>query len=196
MVAAFPGRLLQADRASLLSQLPPPPLVMASNLLPSIKNPFTRPETPIAASSPRSSLVLLSLCALLAAVFTWPHLPAPPHPSPFSIAQFEAAFARCEALHETPGPPADFYDRSESDRFDAGTPDVWIRNATVWTGDAEGTDVVAGDVWLSRGIVQHVAGRGRELPTTLSPDAVEIDAGGAFLTPGGGSCLQTERMFC
>lgn len=59
------------------------------------------------------------------------------------------------------------------------TPDVLVKNATLWTGDDNGNDVQYGaDVLLSRGLVKKI-GKGIK-----APSAVVHEADGAWLTPG------------
>lgn len=93
--------------------------------------------------------------------------------------------ARCHALNTKPGPPSDFHDRTESDRFVEGTKRVWIRNATVWTGRLQGLEVINGDVFLMNGIIKAVGHVDLESMGLNDRDEVEIlDARGAYVTPG------------
>ncbi|KIY48772.1 hypothetical protein FISHEDRAFT_65620 [Fistulina hepatica ATCC 64428] len=91
--------------------------------------------------------------------------------------------ATCRSLYSTPGPPENFHLRAESDRYEPGTAPVLIRNATIWTGGAEGTEIIAGgDVFLDRGLIRAV---GYVDPALLQDDALQvINANGAWLTPG------------
>jgi len=45
---------------------------------------------------------------------------------------------KCRALNVLPGPPSNFHERTQSDRYEAGTPPTLIKNATIWTGNADG----------------------------------------------------------
>ncbi|KAH9929527.1 uncharacterized protein BXZ73DRAFT_47982 [Epithele typhae] len=91
--------------------------------------------------------------------------------------------AKCRSLKLTPAPPADFHTRTESDRFQPGTEAVLIRNATIWTGDDHGTQVVHGDVLLDKGIIRAV---GEVFPVVMNKyqSITTIDAHGSWLTPG------------
>ena len=90
--------------------------------------------------------------------------------------------ARCRALDEKPGPPNDFYERTESDRFVSDTNPVLILNATIWTGNQNGTEVLPGDLLLDRGIIKWI---GRNFPKKYeSTDLEIIDAEGSWVTPG------------
>ncbi|KAH6910360.1 hypothetical protein BKA70DRAFT_1272879 [Coprinopsis sp. MPI-PUGE-AT-0042] len=60
---------------------------------------------------------------------------------------------KCKGLTVLPGPPSDFHERKESDRYVLGTPPVLIRNATLWTGHKEGKEVLTGDLLLEKGII-------------------------------------------
>jgi hypothetical protein len=102
---------------------------------------------------------------------------------PSQHAAWEHSLDKCRKLHVLPGPASDFGARKESDRFVEGTPMVLIRNATVWTGEDNGHELLTGtDVVLARGII-HSLGRKIELET-LDKDTVVVEAHGAWLTPG------------
>ncbi|KZT66550.1 carbohydrate esterase family 9 protein [Daedalea quercina L-15889] len=93
----------------------------------------------------------------------------------------EDILGRCAALGVTPSPPANFYERTQSDRFEPGTKPLLIRNATLWTGRQDVLDAVAGDLYLDQGIIQAV---GQVSVETLGRDVTVIDANGAWVTPG------------
>lgn len=93
---------------------------------------------------------------------------------------------RCAALKARPGPPSNFLARSESDRFEEGTPATIIRNATIWTGEKNGTEIIYGDLLLDKGIVKAIG----EVQRTPVHEAHTIDARGAWVTPG----LSTHRF--
>ena len=92
---------------------------------------------------------------------------------------------RCAALRSSPGPPSNFLERSASDRFEEGTPATIIRNAAIWTGEKNGTEVIYGDLLLDKGIVKAIG----QVPRAPVRDARTIDAKGAWVTPG----LSTRR---
>ncbi|KAF6761228.1 hypothetical protein DFP72DRAFT_959128 [Ephemerocybe angulata] len=91
--------------------------------------------------------------------------------------------SKCEALNLTPGPPSNFHERTESDRYEAGTKPVLIKNATIWTGRSEGLEVVKGDLFLVKGIIKAVGKVSDEL-VKKHKDVTVVDAGGAWVTPG------------
>ena len=107
-----------------------------------------------------------------------------------------ATLAKCRALRAKPGPPDDFYERTVSDRFQAGTKPVVIRNATIWTGRVQGLEVLEGDVLLEGGIIKQVGPIPDDVLGAYS-DLVYIDAHGYVLSLGYECCIQsissTER---
>ncbi|EIN11387.1 carbohydrate esterase family 9 protein [Punctularia strigosozonata HHB-11173 SS5] len=95
--------------------------------------------------------------------------------------------ARCRTLQLKPGPERDFFYRAESDRFVEGTKPVLLRNATIWTGEQNGTEVFRGNVLMSKGMIKavgHVGTTFSMLPPGDYKDLVVVDLDGAWLTPG------------
>ncbi|KAF9566706.1 carbohydrate esterase family 9 protein [Agrocybe pediades] len=90
---------------------------------------------------------------------------------------------KCRALNVLPGPPTNFHERTQSDRYEAGTPPTHIKNATIWTGHADGHEVIVGDILLDKGIIQEV-GRIKQSVLDGYKDLVTVDAQGAWVTPG------------
>lgn len=98
--------------------------------------------------------------------------------------------AICKNIRTPAGPPPSFSTatRTENDRFVPGTPPVLLRNATIWTGSGNGTEIVHGDVLLDRGLVVAVG----YIPPSLlegvrqsSGSGLRVeDVGGAWVTPG------------
>ncbi|KAG7093103.1 hypothetical protein E1B28_009389 [Marasmius oreades] len=90
---------------------------------------------------------------------------------------------KCSRLRLLPSPPPDFYNRKESDRFDASlapTKPIVVRNATIWTGEvAEGLEVVFGDVLLDKGIIGGVGN-----VDSIEGEVEEINVDGAWVTSG------------
>lgn len=98
---------------------------------------------------------------------------------------------RCASLHATLEPSSSFKQSRlslGSDRFVPGTPPVLLRNAKIWTGARNGTEVVYGDVLLNRGIIQRVGYIPSELLTAIEAssgmDMNVYDAKGLWVTPG------------
>ncbi|CAL1706960.1 unnamed protein product [Somion occarium] len=94
------------------------------------------------------------------------------------------SLARCRSLHAKPGPSRDFHKRSYSDRFVEGTKPTLIKNARIWTGDANGTEVVNADILLDKGIIKGIGRVGHAHLKMLRDDLVVLDAKNAWITPG------------
>jgi hypothetical protein len=98
--------------------------------------------------------------------------------------------AICKSIRTPAGPPQSFSTaaRMENDRFVPGTPPVLLKDASIWTGAGNGTEIVHGDVLLDRGLVVAVG----HIPPSLldsvrQSSRTEIrveDLGGAWVTPG------------
>lgn len=112
--------------------------------------------------------------------------PAPPL---FTIQEQQSILARCASLHTLPGPAADFHvARDTSDRFEPGTRPTLIRNASIFTGEQNGTVTYRGDVLLDRGIVRAIGDvPGRVIDKMENLTVVE--ARGRWVTPGLGTFL-------
>jgi hypothetical protein len=102
----------------------------------------------------------------------------------------ERSLARCASLRTSAGPPANFQDRTESDRFVHGTKATLFHNARIWTGENNGTEIVHGDIFLDKGIIQGV---GNLNLSALRPhingmiargELNVVDVHGAWVTPG------------
>ncbi|TFK54413.1 composite domain of metallo-dependent hydrolase [Heliocybe sulcata] len=106
----------------------------------------------------------------------WPRRRAPLHAS--------AIQAKCLANDFQPAPPADFYKRSHSDRFAPGTKPVLIKNARIWTGAHNGTEIIKGGIFLDGGIIREVGHISRGTLDKFRHKLVEYDAEGRWVTPG------------
>ncbi|KAJ7512479.1 carbohydrate esterase family 9 protein [Mycena galericulata] len=125
------------------------------------------------------ALVLLAAFSYSLTYLLWPSNSHAEH-LPLNVA---AILAQCSALHLTPGPPDDFYSRTQSDRFVEGTPPTLVRNASIWTGLEEGNEVILGDVLIHKGIIQKVGSVDQALLRSY-PDIVVLDAAGSWVSPG------------
>jgi hypothetical protein len=131
---------------------------------------------------PREFLGLLALCLVsLVCTCYWiessNHLLKASQRTPLDA---QRILARCVALKTRPGPPSNFLERSVSDRFEEGTPATLIRNATIWTGGKNGTEVIYGDLLLDKGIVKAIG----QVPRAPIHNVRTVDAKGAWVTPG------------
>lgn len=144
---------------------------------------FSRPR-------PRKQLLFAVLCVLAATLtaFTWNHYFKSTGSIRNSFARAQRVplnaqqiLNRCAKLKAIPGPPSSFVEREVSDRFEPGTKATLIRNATIWTGGRNGTEIISGDLLLDGGIIKGVG----KIPNARLPDdLIEINAMGAWLTPG------------
>jgi hypothetical protein len=144
------------------------------------------PELPISGGQTRPAIkwqtrILLICLALTAALLSkLLYSPTPP-------VNAQEILSFCAQLSIKPSVPEDFHARTSSDRYEEGTQATLIRNATIWTGGREGTEVVYGDVLLDKGLVKAVGYIPHHLMEDLSrnPNSVNvIDANGAWITPG------------
>ncbi|KAI9000710.1 composite domain of metallo-dependent hydrolase [Trametes punicea] len=94
----------------------------------------------------------------------------------------QAILRQCASLHAVPGPSANFLDRQRSDRYEPGTRPTLIKNATLWTGARNGTEVVYGDILLDKGLIREIG----DIPEDVyvSRDTYVVDAHGGWVTPG------------
>ena len=95
-----------------------------------------------------------------------------------------AIIAKCHRLQMQAGPPQDFHIRTHSDRFEEGTRPVLVKNAKIWTGGKNGTEVIQGDILMDNGIIKnigYVQSRSLEL---YGKRLMVLDAKGAWITPG------------
>jgi len=144
----------------------------------------------LALPEPRSRIrrlaSLLTLVSLIYLFYTFSSLPNKEPPS-------TRILERCKAISTPAGPPPNFKPSSRiqhgSDRHVPGTPPTLIRNAKIWTGTGNGTDVVFGDILLDNGLIFGV---GRIPPLLLNPfegfggdkRILVVDVGGKWVTPG------------
>jgi hypothetical protein len=102
----------------------------------------------------------------------------------------ERSLARCASLRVSAGPPTDLHDRTESDRFEHGTKGTLLHNARIWTGENNGTEVIHGDVFLDKGIIQGVGNlnlsalRFHVNGMMARGELNVVDVHGAWVTPG------------
>ena len=95
-----------------------------------------------------------------------------------------AALAQCRALHTKPGPAADFRKRAQSDRYVAGTNAYLLKNARIWTGEKNGTEVIHEDILLDKGLIKGIAQTAHNLYWMYKDDIVTVDVKNAWVTPG------------
>jgi len=93
---------------------------------------------------------------------------------------------RCRSLKLTPGVESGFASRQESDRYVPGTPRVLLKNATIWTGNDNGREILyQTDVLLERGLIKSIGKLDAsiiEQQSNVKLNVVQLN--GAWLTPG------------
>ncbi|EJF62302.1 composite domain of metallo-dependent hydrolase [Dichomitus squalens LYAD-421 SS1] len=94
----------------------------------------------------------------------------------------EDVLSRCAARDAAPRSPDNLLARSTNDRFEAGTRATLIKNVTLWTGARNGTEVVYGDIFLDKGLVQGIGYIPEWDYSKHNTDVV--DANGSWVTPG------------
>ncbi|KAH9484599.1 hypothetical protein JR316_0004081 [Psilocybe cubensis] len=114
-------------------------------------------------------------------------------PSPEVQAHRASLVAKCKDIHTPAGPPSTFSTaervKSGSDRWVPGTPPTLLKNAKIWTGARNGTEVVFGDVLLDKGVIVAVGYIPPNLLETtkiqnVGEDIRVLDVGGKWITPG------------
>jgi len=104
--------------------------------------------------------------------------------------------SQCQALRTRAGPSPNFREREVSDRFDPlmnHNTSYLIKNATILTGEKNGTNVIHGDLLMVNGLIK---GMGKNVPRDLveawvfgdgedeKKNLTVIDADGRWVTPG------------
>lgn len=95
-----------------------------------------------------------------------------------------AIISRCRKLTAQAGTPAGFHHRTHSDRFEKETRPILIRNAKIWTGNKNGTEVIHADILLDKGIIKSIGHLRGVSIETYGKELAIVDAKGAWVTPG------------
>lgn len=95
----------------------------------------------------------------------------------------EETLQKCSMLHAQPGPPPDFAQRTQSDRFVDGTRPTLLKNASVWTGDSFQYEIHGADILLDKGIIKFLGKASEEILANYG-DLLTVDVGGSWVTPG------------
>ncbi|KAF9227423.1 carbohydrate esterase family 9 protein [Gyrodon lividus] len=99
---------------------------------------------------------------------------------PFHV---QETLQKCQMLNVKPGPPADFAQRTQSDRFVHATRATLLRNASVWTGDSAGYELYGADIVMDKGIIKFIGQAHKGLLAEYD-DIATVDMGGSWVTPG------------
>lgn len=94
--------------------------------------------------------------------------------------------ATCSALDVPVAPPHDFAKRSTSDRFVEGTRATLIKNATIWTGNDDGKEMIQADILLDKGIIKFVGKFSKHALLSEGVDVTEYNTvhANGWVTPG------------
>jgi len=133
----------------------------------------------------------LIFCALVAHT-VYISLGNPSSISTIARADRAAVLSKCANIHTPAGPPPSFNTamrlREGSDRWVPGTPPTLLRNAKIWTGARNGTEVVYGDVLLDKGLIVAVGYIPPNLLATAKArgggEVNVLDVAGKWITPG------------
>ncbi|KAG2015464.1 hypothetical protein CC2G_008734 [Coprinopsis cinerea AmutBmut pab1-1] len=150
--------------------------------LPAYHEPRHRVERPRKANAAFKSLLAAVLLATVSLTYLSANLGSREPATKIPI-NADKIINQCKALNVIPGPPSNFHQRTESDRFEAGTLPVLIRNATLWTGANDGKEVIKGDLLLANGLIKAV-GEVESVQLKAYADLLTVDANGAWVTPG------------
>ncbi|KAL5631170.1 hypothetical protein ACGC1H_006866 [Rhizoctonia solani] len=149
------------------------------------------PELPVPTSSssrkPAVSLKLntfglVALGSIGFLAYNVMHLPNVPKAHPLPPHALESLF-KCKSLKLKPGPPKSFWSRTESERWEPGTPPTLIQNATIWTGGDDGNETLVGDVLLDKGIIKAVGRVPPALLDAVGSKLVVKNVHGAWVSP-------------
>lgn len=126
--------------------------------------------------------VLLGLATL--AVIGYLNFPWPDSGLPAHVVE---GIKKCDAIKLGPPNPKPNPDRKTSDRFVKGTSPVLLKNATLWTGEKGGEEILyETSVWLEGGVIRRIGKKDGDFADlrAASKDVEEIDLHGAWTTPG------------
>ncbi|CAE6420173.1 unnamed protein product [Rhizoctonia solani] len=110
------------------------------------------------------------------------NLPNAPKSRPLPPHALES-LSKCKLLNLKPGPPKNFWSRTESERWEPGTPPTLIQNATIWTGGDDGNEVLLGDILLDKGIIKAVGRVPPALLDAIGSKLVVKNVQGAWVSP-------------
>lgn len=138
------------------------------------------------------SFVALSLLVFWLATTSAPlEFPFPkPSPEPSKAPRFiKEGIKQCKIIARSPPNPKAFTDKRETnDRFVKGTKATWLKNATLWTGEKGGSEILYGaNVLLDGGVIRKISKGDKleDLVGLLKSGVDEVELNGAWVTPGG-----------
>lgn len=148
--------------------------------------PVARPKSKASIKANALGLVALgSLSFLVYNALNLPHIPKSRPLPPHAL----TALSKCKSLNLKPGPPESFWGRTESERWEPGTPPTLIQNATIWTGGDHGDEVIVGDLLLDKGIIKAVGRVPPPILDAIGHKLVVKNVQGAWVSPGKLRCV-------
>ncbi|KAG6880354.1 hypothetical protein C0992_007765 [Termitomyces sp. T32_za158] len=150
-----------------------------------------RPRTAFLSSRIISMPTLIFVFAIASVLTVWTSATTliNHHQGPSTVHQVpinaQKILARCMSLRMTPGPSRAFHSREVSDRYELGTKATFIKNAVIFTGEKNGSEVIHGSILMDKGIIKSIG----KVPDRLHETALHatvVDAKGAWVTPGVG----------
>jgi hypothetical protein len=143
-------------------------------------------------SSAKLIVLLVSSLALSAAItlygFTSPSIRTNTPPL-----NAQEILDKCRSLNTRTGPHSDFPSRAFSEQFDHHENDTLIVNATIFTGAKNGTEVLKGDILISKGVIKAL---GKDIRSDGRKHSKIVDVKGAWVTPGLGKALHYSQCAC
>ncbi|CAE6451909.1 unnamed protein product [Rhizoctonia solani] len=149
---------------------------------PMLPAPTSTPQRKPGASLKLNTFGLVALGSIGFLAYNVLNLPHVPKAHPLSPHAVES-ISKCKALNLKPGPPKSFWSRTESERWEPGTPPTLIQNATIWTGGDHGDEVLLGDILLDKGIIKAVGRVPPALLDAIGNKLVVKNVKGAWVSP-------------
>ncbi|KAG6903480.1 hypothetical protein C0995_005503 [Termitomyces sp. Mi166 len=146
-----------------------------------------RPRTVVMSSRMPILIFVVAIASVLTiwastTIFTSPRRHAPPTIQNVPI-NAQEILARCVSVRTAPGPSQAFHSRDVSDRYEPGTNATFIKNAVIFTGEKNGSEVFHGSILMDKGIIKSI-GKVPEHLLETALQATVVDAKGAWVTPG------------
>jgi len=130
-------------------------------------------------------LAFVLVAAATSATYLFSPISSTHHASTAAPVNAQAILDTCSGLHTQVEVPSNFALRTESDRYERGTRALLVKNATVWTGNHDGKEVLHNtDVFLDKGIIKFIGKFRRNEVGFDAADYDVLDAAGSWLTPG------------
>ncbi|KAH7339931.1 hypothetical protein B0J17DRAFT_570590 [Rhizoctonia solani] len=147
-----------------------------------LPTPASVPPRKSAASLKLNTIGLIALGSISFLTYNVLNVPHVPKSHPFPPHALES-LSKCKSLKLKPGPSESFWSRTESERWEPGTPPTLIQNATIWTGGDHGDEILIGDILLDKGIIKAVGRVPPPLLDAVGNKLVVKNVHGAWVSP-------------